>query len=223
MKAGGVPLLEYDNAYWKSSPAMFGRLYDIVRAWPRNYAQVLSKRPKTRPGCKKTTYPETWDIYVWINASLPKLADPKYTMKTKVYWIMNGLTDFPECANLTRGRHTLEGKNVVTSALGCGHHAGQGGLYCCSRCKYEDEKFAGKIAGRLRENFNDPTWREKWHAKQAATRAEKYDGRWVDPALITNAFMEKYGVTSPAYLPDVREKTKDTVRLRYGQRYDNVF
>lgn len=215
-------LLEYDNPYWRDNPEHFGRLYRLVEGNYRNHVRTITRKPKIRSGCRKVSYPDTWDIYCWINDVLPKLRDPIYSMKTKIYWILHGIQDFPACANKTHGRHTLEGKNVITSTLGYGHHVGQHELYCCDRCKYEDEKFAKAIIERLRLNFQDPDWFEQWYTRQYETRVAKY-GSWIDYSLIENSIRRKYGVKCVFQDKTIKSKAMDWLHRTYGEHYENVF
>jgi hypothetical protein len=140
-----------------------------------------------------------------------------------VYWILHGLVDFPVCANETHGKHTLEGKNAITSTLGYGHHAEQSETYCCTKCKYEDEKFVNAIIEKLKANFSDENWYEKWYDKQLNTRLEKFGG-WIDyENMILPTVLEKYGVTTVLADPVTREKGLKTIQEIYGKQYTNVF
>lgn len=214
-------LLEYDNPYWRDNPEMFGQLYWIVKNNYRNHVQTIIRKPKIKPRCKRVSYPDTWDLYCWINDVLPKLRDPIYNMKTKIYWILNGIQDFPFCANETHGKHTLEGKNVITSTLGYKHHSEQHEIYCCNKCKYEDEKFAKYIIEQLQKNFSDFDWAMRWHEKQNSTRIEKY-GKWLDYSRIEKTVMEKYGVKCVFQNPVIRQKCMDWLHKKYGEQYINI-
>jgi hypothetical protein len=66
-------LLEYGNPYWKNDHELFSQLYRLVKNHPKNHIQSLTKKPKLKPGCKNLKYPDTWELFQWVNTVTPKL------------------------------------------------------------------------------------------------------------------------------------------------------
>lgn len=61
-----------------------------------------------------------------INELTPKLNDPYYNLKTKIFWILNDIHDFPICQ--VCGKEIK--KNVISVNLG---YSGKG-KYCSNKC-----------------------------------------------------------------------------------------
>jgi len=67
-----------------------------------------------------------FDLVNRIDSECPKLADKVYSLNTKIYWILNGIKDFPKCevdGNL------LINKNVFNVKIGYGKTT-----TCCRKC-----------------------------------------------------------------------------------------
>ena len=64
----------------------------------------------------------------WISLNTPLLSDKKYTLPTKVYWILNNLKDFPKCKNNNCKYKKILDRNVVS--VKSGYSSG----YCCPNC-----------------------------------------------------------------------------------------
>lgn len=60
------------------------RIKGIIASHPKAYGHVL-KSKKNR------------DMLMFLDAMFPQLSDKYYTLNTKLYWLLNGLSDFPEC------------------------------------------------------------------------------------------------------------------------------
>ena len=74
-------------------------------------------------------YHEKYNGYIdWIHYKTPLLDNKKYHIKTKVYWILNNITDFPKCENskCKHGGKIL--KNVISVRIG------YNSKYCCNGC-----------------------------------------------------------------------------------------
>ena len=61
-----------------------------------------------------------------------------HTFKTRVFCVLNRLTDFPVCANVVGGRHMISRKNVKNLKTGFGK-------YCCPECQHRDPEYFRKI------------------------------------------------------------------------------
>lgn len=77
-------LLTYENPYWKDNPKYFLELLELS-AHTGYHGKVL--------GSKRY-------LYEWMVKQLPQLQNTptfQYKVGTFVYWILNGLVDFPIC------------------------------------------------------------------------------------------------------------------------------
>ena len=70
---------------------MFEELYDVVMNNPYNYTRILKPHRK--------------DIIEWINSQTSLLSDEFYKLSTKIYWILNGITEFPKCKICGKDEH----------------------------------------------------------------------------------------------------------------------
>jgi len=73
-----------ENPYRENNEQYFLTLQQIVKEYPKGYINKLKSK-------------EYCDILKWINSSIIKLQDDCYSLSTKVYWILNGIQDFPIC------------------------------------------------------------------------------------------------------------------------------
>lgn len=109
------------NPYCENNPVYFDKLLHLVYDHPRSFQTMLrstgvySDQVRYRGAVYKyRKYDESKDntgLLEWVNGSLPKLSDPAYSLATKCYWILNGLTDFPECP-ICGTKTNYIGKNV---------------------------------------------------------------------------------------------------------------
>lgn len=105
-----------NNSYRKADPAMFDRLLSIVKSSRKGYTLILHSKNNS-------------DLLRWINNSVPMLADSRYKLVTKLYWIFNDLHEIPVCRR-AECDHLL--KNVQSLAKG------YNGGYCSSYCAAND-------------------------------------------------------------------------------------
>ena len=77
---------------------MFMQLITLLENYPCSYGSMLRAKGKKRFLQMHPNYvPPYKKLYDWINSSLPLLSDSFYRISTKCFWILNGLTDFPQC------------------------------------------------------------------------------------------------------------------------------
>lgn len=76
------PIHFYDDYPTDADKISF--LRDLVERRPIGYQKILSS----------SNYVE---VRQWIYDYVPKLQDQIYNISTRIYWILNGLTDFPTC------------------------------------------------------------------------------------------------------------------------------
>lgn len=71
----------------------------LIKRFPQKYNRVIcSSKSK--------------DLFKWINEQTPLLNNQFYKLKTKVYWILHNIKDFPKCANCN---HIFDKINVKTT------------------------------------------------------------------------------------------------------------
>ena len=97
---------------------MFNEEYDnyirnLVEKHPRSYFKTLKSKSNSH-------------ILDYINNCTPLLNDKKYLISTKVYWVLNKLTDFPKCKIC--GKPIL--KNIKINEGYPSH--------CCAKCLSDD-------------------------------------------------------------------------------------
>lgn len=175
---------------------------DIIRLNPKNYIKVLkSKGFKGR--CPDRTY-----LVDYIYACTPMLDDRIHTFKTRIYWTINRLSDFPECMNDAHEKHKMTTANVKRLDEGYPQ-------YCDSKCQHEAPSYYKKTKQGLLDKYgvgnafqieavkNDLASRKDeiqakrdatrilhfgdepgWNLKQSiATRRKKYGSAWNQEAV----------------------------------------
>ena len=74
--------MDTNNPYCQLDQLKFKTLCEILENHPRSYQRFIKK---------------DIELMAWISRVVPQLSDPYYTLNTKIFWIINGLTDFPTC------------------------------------------------------------------------------------------------------------------------------
>lgn len=59
--------------------------------------QETFKLTGNKVGAVISRWPKYLELRQWIISQTPKLDNGDFTMSTRIYWILNGLTDFPKC------------------------------------------------------------------------------------------------------------------------------
>lgn len=80
---------------------------ELVEKFPRSYFNTLANN-------RRFEY-----LRKWIDDQTPALADPFYTLSTKCFWILNGLTDFPRC--VICGKEISANRRLNVSVTGHSH------------------------------------------------------------------------------------------------------
>ena len=187
--------IEYDDA-------LEAEIRAVVEANPRNYVKVLrSKGFKGR--C-----PDRTRLVEYVYACTPMLDNAVHTFKTRLYWTLNRLRDFPTCGNDSRGVHGMTRANV--KKLKDGYPA-----YCDSKCQHEAPAYHEAARNAIKEKYGvdnafqipgvkaglaarkdeiqakrDATRREHfgdapgWNlSKSVETRRQKYGSAWNQAAV----------------------------------------
>lgn len=106
------------------------KLADMVTANPHSYARMLSSG-------------ENADLMRAVIDSLPKLDPNVHTVKTMVWWVLNGIRDFPKCENCGK---PLAKHNVIRLSRGYPK-------YCSDACMYSSKSYSGAIKASIREKY----------------------------------------------------------------------
>lgn len=145
------------------------------------------------------------DVFNWIENRIPNLKN--YAFKTKCYWILNGLQDFPECQNCGK---PIE-KDVVNIKVGYNK-------YCSAKCMHSDPALKEK----RKEIFSKLDWTER-NKKSKETCIQKYGVS--NPMKVeeiknkaANSFAEKYSKNSDEYFK-LLEKKKQTCLKNFGVEF----
>lgn len=164
---------QYDND-------MYTFLLKLVLDNPCHYSRMLNTQ------CNRK-YIE------WINAKTPKLDDTFYKLSTKLYWIFNGLSDFPKCKQCGK---ILSKRNVVISRDYIN--------FCSIKCVANSSEIHTKkectCEKKYGKGIKNPSQAPSIKAKKEETS------------------MKHYGVSNPNKVRSVREKIEQTCLRDYGTK-----
>ena len=155
-------------------------LLDVVSKHPRSYLQKLK------------LYDDYDCILAQIIECTSKLTNPNISLKTRVYWIINDIYDFPRCSNPKCNR-LLDDKNIKNIIVGYPTH-------CCPQCAKDSPLRKQRYANNFRNKYgvNNPSQLE-------AVKLKKID-----------TCVSHFGVENPAQSDEVKRKISSTNIARYG-------
>lgn len=182
----------------------------------------------------------------WINEKTPLLAYKKYNLSTKLYWIVNNLTDFPSCSYSENGicplgNEVKQKRNIDNFEIGF--------RACSKKCpgllrkkqikteetnlkKYGSKSFLSseegkkKIKNWLERNGVDNTFQiESVKSKSKQTRKQKYGYEYTmqdknKQNLAKETYKSKTGYYHQFKDPKVREKIKETLKRKIQEGYN---
>jgi len=114
--------ISVDNPYFKQDPVMFRALAKLVSENGRSYSRKLSSKGTGHDPRHSECFCGLLDWVVECTAH--KLGD-RHDIKTRVAWILLGITDFPACACCGASENYFD-KNITVSR--------PYGEYCCVKC-----------------------------------------------------------------------------------------
>lgn len=212
------------NRYQQQNPYFFQIISDL-----------LSKNMNSRVfNQKKYRYLYDWMIQV-VNKNINKI---KFTTSTLIYWIINGLEDYPACENPVCKNKILV--NVYTLKAGFKRH-------CSMKCSTSDPNVVQQHKKTCRETYGNENYtnREKsWettekhfgvkypqlndeiHKKSVKTCQKKYNTDcFMKSAQFKQTSVEslrlKYGVTNSMQIPGKSSEVKRTKHKLYGDENFN--
>ena len=138
---------------------------------------------------KKKSYLK--DFVEWKTST--HLSDPFYTFRTKLYWIIHDLTDFPKCKECGK---PLEHKNIDSVPKGYPD-------YCCNSCAMKSEETQKTMRDNFKRVHGVDCWGQLPEAKEHLRQI------WL------NKTQEE--------IDERTRKTKTTLKERYGdENYNNI-
>ena len=179
------------------------------------------------------------DIEEYAKAHLP--SDREWKFKTKIYWYLNNVTDFPICENHERGEHRIV-DDVVNVKSGYNRFCS---IQCSQKCESTKEhrkttnlKIYGVtcslVSSEAKQKARE-TNRRKYGVDNASQSAEIQERiresnrrKWgVDYTFqseevkqkIRETNQAKYGDASPTRTESVKQKTVETNRRKWGVDY----
>lgn len=175
------------NVFYKKDRETFLKIVEIILMTGSNFIRLINKDEQ---------------LVNFIKENTPLLNDEIHSMKTRLYWILNGLTDFPRCKECGI-RYT--DKNVRTL---------YGYLECCSlKCASNNkENNLKKQETNLKNNgVRFPAQNVDIRRKQEQTKLLKY-GNMNNFKKSLQTKLERYGDQNY----NNQEKNKRTKLERYG-------
>ena len=196
-----------DNIYRLKNQHFFDELVELTTCNPRSYFNIL-KSQFSKKYRKSFCY-----LFDWIcEQTSNHLSLKGHGISTMVYWILNGIIDFPRC--------NLCGKLI-------GQHSkiqlnGKYPAYChaCIR------KICGQKSKQTAKNkaTNDPQYYERIVQKRKYTNAILHDNpNWNNSKKNAQTCLDKYGVDNIRKTEECKKKIKQTKKKKYGnENYVNV-
>lgn len=178
-------------------------LKDILNKHKCQYFRILKRK-------------ENADLLKWINDKTPLLSDKYYKLSTKIYWILNGITEFPRCKNINCNREMRQ--NVGQGSRGYRN-------YCCQRCAGLCSFDKAQITKEIKYGNKHYVNREKAiqttinkYGSLSNMQSEKGKSEYLA------GIQKKYGtdITNIFQTVHVKEKIKQIKKEKYGdENYNN--
>ena len=225
-----LPLLDYDNPYWKNNPEYFSRLSQLIGENPKGYYRALTSVRKNRKRPSKFDDADTLKlIYEWVLSQTPFLDDPFWEFATKCYCVLHGITSldqFPRCR--TDGKFIKQ--NVYSITIGFKKQ------HCNHKCRQNDKCFIDKIIqgktlkygnafGPIEkikqtklERYGDENYRNS--KKSSATRKAFSKERKAEiEQKKQKTLMKHFGVDSPMRSEELRSKHIQACLKNHGRSF----
>ena len=115
----------------------------------------------------------------WINQQTPLLQKKHYTLLTKIYWILNGITEFPICDNINCN-HKIT-RNVFN--LTAGYTGSINGLiFCSKKCSATDSRVKALREETCLTNWGYTNVSFSPEIQTIISKVYKYDNRFFSSA-----------------------------------------
>ena len=124
-------------------------MIELITRHKNTYNAILNSRHTSNENSKYGKYKY---LLSWITKTVIKLNNPEYTLKTKIYWIINDIRDFEKCANAACSE-TTKHRNIIDLVKGYGHHKGIQLFHCSKRCARFSSDTRSKIENTCIEKY----------------------------------------------------------------------
>lgn len=184
------------NKYEEKNKAYFDEIIDIVNSNPVQYSNIIRGKKY---------------LIEWINSVLPLLNDKKYELRTKVYWIINNIENFPKCKNYNICHNDFSNRNIRGLKIGYG-------TFCSSKCTNSDKDHNEKIINTRKQHMiENPNFLENIAKKIRATKLERYgDETYTNRKKASETCNERYGKNWFVQTDIFKEKSAQTCFKHYG-------
>ena len=141
-------------------------------------------------------------------------------LQTKVFWILNGIHDYPKCHNPNCPHGGIVKSNIRSLFIGYGTKYPT----CCSACAKHTPEYLQNWGDSIESKYGEGI-RHPMHSPVVKTQVRKTtEERWggigfASPELNAKErqiFKEKYGTEDPGNLPENREKARQTSMNKFG-------
>lgn len=191
------------NIYYQINPDFFEELLSLLKTSPRFYFKKLEAKGSKHDGWN----PKFKHLKTWIDNSLPMLQDDFYSTKTKVYWIVAGLTNFPNCRVCGKSTNYFK-KQVTVFAVDPYPKS------CCYECAHNCKETSNKISLAFKKHLEeDPNYVEKIQRKSRQTRFFKNgEGVWISKSSLekTKITLKNLVAEDPDFFKKKEAKKKAT-------------
>ena len=187
------------NSYRLENEQNFNLLIELITYHKNTYNAILNSRHTLNENSKYGKYKY---LLSWITKTVIKLNNPEYTLKTKIYWIINDIRDFEKCANAACSE-TTEHRNIIDLVKGYGHHKGVQLFHCSKRCARFSSDTRSKIENTCIEKYG-----HKHHLQNESVKLK-----------LANTMISRYGVKCAYQKPDVVKKARRTTIEKYGVEF----
>ena len=195
----GIRLKLEHNSYRLENEQNFDLLIELITCHKNTYNAILNSRHTLNENSKYGKYRH---LLSWITETAIKLSDPEYTLKTKIYWIINDIRDFEKCANAACSE-TTEHRNIVDLVKGYGHHKGIRLFHCSKSCAGFSCDTRSKIENTCIEKYG-----YKHHLQNESVKLK-----------LANTMISRYGVKCAYQKPDVVKKARRAIIEKYGVEF----
>lgn len=113
------------------------QIRDLVERFPKNFARMITSKGF------RGRYEDRSSLAEYIDSVTPLLADPFYTLKTKVYWVLHRLEDFPTCEICGKPITDWNVKKLKDPYR----------RFCCRDCQYKSEATQDKIRSTCMDRY----------------------------------------------------------------------
>lgn len=188
--------IDENNDYYKTNPELYTEMINYINKSGSWWVKHIEDRQ---------------DIVAWINLSVEKLQNPIYNIRTKVYWIINNLNDFPKCKNPECNNKIGIGINIKSICKRSYKYC------CCQKCASKLGPITFTETCRQKYGVNNVFQLESVKQKSKQTRKDKYgDENYRNMDKIRQTNLKKYGVEYFMQCEDGINKFKKSMNDKYG-------